>query len=221
MLILHGFAYSNYYNIVKHALLEKGVAFEEHTVYTTDPELLKVSPTGKVPAITTDNGAHLSETTAILEYLEEAYPQHPLLPQDTVARAKVRQIIKCLELYIELSTRRLLPAALMGVTPDPQVIEEVSATVARGVAALNELSEFRPFLCGDTLTLADIYCRYAMAIPQLVGPKVLGMDIVAQIQGLPALMERLAASEVSKRVDSDMRANQDEFMQKIRERQNP
>jgi len=54
-----------------------------------------------------------------------------------------------------------------------------------------------------------------------VGPKVLGMDIVAQIQGLPALMERLAASEVSKRVDSDMRANQDEFMQKIRERQNP
>lgn len=64
-----------------------------------------------MPAITTDTGEHLSETTAILEYLEEAYPEHPLMPQAPVARAKVRLIIKVLELYIELSARRLLGAA--------------------------------------------------------------------------------------------------------------
>jgi len=215
MLILHGFAYSNYYNIVKHALLEKGVSFSENTVYTTDPQLRTISPAAKVPAITTENGEHLSETTAILEYLEEAYPEHPLLPQDSIARAKVRQVIKILELYIELSARRLLGFALMGGEPNADTVTEVKAALERGIAALNDICKPSPYLCGDTLTLADIYCRYAMAIPQLVGPKVLGMDIVAAVNGLPALMAKLADSEISQRIDADMRANQAEFMAKI------
>ena len=215
MLILHGFAYSNYYNIVKHALLEKGVSFSENTVYTTDPQLRTISPAAKVPVITTENGEHLSETTAILEYLEEAYPEHPLLPQDSIARAKVRQVIKILELYIELSARRLLGFALMGGEPNADTVTEVKAALERGIAALNDICKPSPYLCGDTLTLADIYCRYAMAIPQLVGPKVLGMDIVAAVNGLPALMAKLADSEISQRIDADMRANQAEFMAKI------
>ena len=215
MLILHGFAYSNYYNIVKHALLEKGVSFSENTVYTTDPQLRTISPAAKVPAITTESGEHLSETTAILEYLEEAYPEHPLLPQDSIARAKVRQVIKILELYIELSARRLLPVALMGGEPNADTVTEVKAALERGIAALNDICKPSPYLCGDTLTVADIYCRYAMAIPQLVGPKVLGMDIVAAVNGLPALMAKLADSEISQKIDADMRANQAEFMAKI------
>jgi glutathione S-transferase len=215
MLILHGFAYSNYYNIVKHALLEKGVSFSENTIYTTDPQLRTISPAAKVPAITTERGEHLSETTAILEYLEEAYPEHPLLPEDPIARAKVRQVIKVLELYIELSTRRLLPIALMGGEPNVDTITEVKAALERGIAALNDICKPSPYLCGDTLTLADIYCRYAMAIPQLVGPKVLGMDIVAAVNGLPALMAKLADSEISQKIDADMRAKQAEFMAKI------
>jgi len=219
MIVLHGFAYSNYYNIVKHALMAKGIPFRENTVYTTDPELLLVSPAGKVPAITTVDGDNLSETTAILEYLEDAYPERPLLPSDPIKRARVRQIIKCLELYIELSARRLLPSALMGATPDQVVVEEVRASLNRGVAALNTLSDCQPYLCGDQLTLADVYCRYAMAIPQLVGPKLLDMDVVGQIDGLPALMSLLAESEISQKIDGDMRDNAAEFMQKIRERQ--
>ena len=215
MLTLHGFAYSNYYNIVKHALLEKYVPFIENTIYTTDPALREISPAAKVPAITTESGEHLSETTAILEYLEEAYPEHPLLPEDAIARAKVRQVIKILELYIELSARRLLGVALMGAEPNPETVSEVKATLERGIAALNDLCQPSPYLCGETLTLADIYCRYAMAIPQLVGPKVLNMDIVGAVNGLPELMAKLAESEVSQRIDADMRANQAEFMAKI------
>jgi glutathione S-transferase len=168
-----------------------------------------------VPAITTESGEHLSETTAILEYLEEAYPEHPLLPQDPIARAKVRQVIKVLELYIELSARRLLPVALMGGEANADTVTEVKAALERGITALNDICTPSPYLCGDTLTLADIYCRYAMAIPQLVGPKVLGMDIVAAVNGLPALMAKLADSEISQKIDADMRANQAEFMAKI------
>ena len=47
MLTLHGFPFSNYHNIVKHALMQKGVPFEEHIVYPQSPEILKVNPTGK------------------------------------------------------------------------------------------------------------------------------------------------------------------------------
>lgn len=100
--------------------------------------------------------------------------------------------------------------------PNPETIAEVKATLERGIAALNDLCTPSPYLCGETLTLADICCRYAMAIVQLVGPKVLNMDIVAAVNGLPALIAKLAESEVSRKIDADMRANQAEFMAKIR-----
>ena len=84
MIKLHGFSASNYYNVPKLALLEKGVAFEEVESYTGvgpkyKPEYLDKSPLGKVPALETDEG-FISESRAILEYIERAYPQHSLLP---------------------------------------------------------------------------------------------------------------------------------------------
>lgn len=55
-------------------------------------EFLAVNPAAKVPALTVD-GTPLTESLAILEYLEEAYPdRYPLLPQDPVQRAHVRAI---------------------------------------------------------------------------------------------------------------------------------
>ena len=216
MITLYGFAYSNYFNIVKHALLLKEIPFQEHKIYPGSPELLPISPVGKVPAITTPCGTHISETTAILEYLEDNFPANPLMPSDAAERARVRQIIKVIELYIELSTRRLLPTALAGIEPNPELLTEVRATAEKGVVALNALTNCSPYLTGSTLTMADIYCRYAMAIPQLVGPKVLQWNIIEAINGLPELMHVLAESEISQKIDADMKANQAEFMAKVR-----
>ena len=78
MLTLHGFAYSNYHNIVKHALMHKGIRFEEHIVYPGTPELLAVNPAGKVPAMTTEDGLSLAESSVLVDYLEDAYPATPL-----------------------------------------------------------------------------------------------------------------------------------------------
>ena len=95
MLTLCGFPASNYYHKVKLALLEKGVAFEEEAVYPSrDETLLAFSPMGKVPYVRTPAGG-LSESQAIVEYIEEVYPATPLYPQDPMARAK------CRELYLE------------------------------------------------------------------------------------------------------------------------
>ena len=63
MLTLHGFPFSNYHNIVKHALMQKGVPFDEHITYPNSPEMLEVNPTGKVPAMTTESGTKLSESS--------------------------------------------------------------------------------------------------------------------------------------------------------------
>ena len=94
MITLHGFAASNYYNIVKHALLYKELPFQENLMFAGSDELLRVSPVGKVPAITIDEGITLSESSVICDFIEETYPAIPLYPESATERATVRQIMK-------------------------------------------------------------------------------------------------------------------------------
>ena len=71
---LHGFSYSNYYNMPKHALLYKGVNFQEDLVYPSAEGYNKLSPALKVPSLTTDDGQCLSEAAVLCEYIEDVYP---------------------------------------------------------------------------------------------------------------------------------------------------
>src|SRR5687768_8236594 len=94
MLKLHGFSASNYYNIAKLALLEKGLPFEEVTVYTGAgpgyrPDYLGWSPLGKVPCLETDEG-FLAESRCIVDYVERAAPDPALNPRDGFAHAELR-----------------------------------------------------------------------------------------------------------------------------------
>jgi glutathione S-transferase len=78
-------------------LEHKGIAYTPKRLSfdkdeTRTPEFLKINPRGKVPAIV-DDGFALSESNAICEYLEEKYPQNPLLPKDAKGRALVRRLI--------------------------------------------------------------------------------------------------------------------------------
>ena len=68
---LYGFSASNYYNMVKLPLLERDIEFDEVLVMLSDDEsFLKISPRGMVPVLETEQG-FISETAAILDYLEE------------------------------------------------------------------------------------------------------------------------------------------------------
>ena len=108
MITLCGFPISNYYNKVKMVLLEKGIDFAEEQVMTgsTDEAVLGASPLAKVPFIRTPQGA-LCESEVIVQYLEDAHPQHPLLPADPWARAKARELTTFVELHLELVARDL------------------------------------------------------------------------------------------------------------------
>lgn len=105
MFKLYGFSVSNYYNMVKLALLEKDLPFEEVTFYPTPtPESLAISPRGKVPVLGTEGG-YINETMVMLEYLESSQKGVPLLPTEPFARAQVLAVAKEIELYIELPAR--------------------------------------------------------------------------------------------------------------------
>src|SRR5689334_213641 len=107
MLVLHGFSSSNYYNVVKLALLEKQLPFEERIVYTGAgasyrPDYLEQSPIGKVPCLQTSEG-FLTESRCIIDYLERAHPERPLYPDTPFAIAKQNELAQVIELYLELA----------------------------------------------------------------------------------------------------------------------
>jgi maleylacetoacetate isomerase len=82
---------------VRIALNLKGIAVEHASRHLrkgehTQPDYVALNPQKLVPALVLDDGEVLTQSLAILEYLEETYPQPPLLPRDPVGRARVRSL---------------------------------------------------------------------------------------------------------------------------------
>ncbi|MGK0471768.1 MAG: glutathione S-transferase [Candidatus Azotimanducaceae bacterium] len=207
---LHGFAYSNYYNMPKHALLYKGADFQEDLVYPSAEGYNKLSPALKVPSLTTDDGHCLSEAAVLLEYIEEAYPDKPLFPKDLVERNKVRQLMHMAELYIELPNRRLLSYSFSHQPAPEQLVKEVKSVIDRGVNSINALATFSPWAFGDDFTMADIYLYYVLTVADM-GSSMTGVDLNSRIPGLSEWRAKLAADPVTQRVAADMEANREGF----------
>ena len=144
MITLFGIAISNYYNKTKLVLLEKGIPFKEEVVMPSqDQSVLSRSPLGKIPYIQTEQG-YLSESQAILEYLEDVYPENPLYPKDPFERAKCREFIQHIELNVELVARRLYSEAFFGSTVSEETKGEVREKVKSGLEGLKRLAVFSP-----------------------------------------------------------------------------
>ncbi len=215
MITLHGFAASNYYNIVKHALLYKEVPFQENLIFAGSDELLKVSPVGKVPAITTAEGFNLSEANVICDFIEETYPDMPLYPADAGERAVVRQIMKIAELYFELPSRRLIPYVFSGTAAPEPLKAEVRQVLERGIGALNSLCQFSPWIAGEQFTMADIYVHYVNLIVNTFASSQLKWDVLAQIPGMKEWSTSMSQSDIAQTVEKDRLANMPEFMQHV------
>ncbi len=216
MIKLHGFSSSNYYNVPKLALLEKGIAFEEVLSYTGvgpkyKPEYLAKSPMGKVPALETVEG-FISESRAILEYIERAYPQPSLLPATPFGIAKVQELSQFIELYFELVARRLIPNLLGGTQPNHVVLKEVENSLNKAVAALPKLSTFEKFACGDQFTLADIAAILNLPIVRSVGKAFLGKDPLSEVPGLDAYCMRMEERPHVKKIRADAVNDRPHFM---------
>ncbi len=217
MITLHGFPYSNYYNIVKHVLLYKNIPFVEDRQYGDKKEYRALSPAGKIPALTVEGGFHLSESSVCCDYLEETYPKEPLYPADSIGRARIRQMMRISELYLELPCRRLIPFVFTKSDVPAEMEVEIRSVVRRVVGALNRIGSFAPYIAGAKLTMADIYLHYVMSTVALAKAEI-DWDVAAEIQGLQEWQTLMASSEISKKVDADREANRDEFFAAIQSR---
>lgn len=206
MLKLYGFDVSNYYNMIKLAMALKGIDYEAVMTYPNQtPEYLAISPTGKVPALQTDQGV-LIETNVILEYLDEISPQAPLYPTEPFAKAKVKELVKLIELYIELPARRCHTEAFWGVPVDEITKKEVKRALFNGAQALARAADFSPYIAGDTLTAADIMLLYSMDLAAPVAKKLFDVDLYEHAPGSKALMDRLKAMPEVQQIEKDKRA---------------
>jgi glutathione S-transferase len=88
----------------------------------------------------------------------------------------------------------------------------VLAVLDRGTRSLNALASFAPYVLGGSMTLADIYLRYALAVPNMVGPVHLDWNAEDQIHGLAAWSALVGDSDISRKIDADFKANRKEFM---------
>ena len=222
MLRLHGFSSSNYYNVAKLALLEKGLGFEEVLTYTGadethDPEYLRKSPLGKVPCLETGEG-FLSESRCIVDYLERAYPERPLYPAGAFERAKVLELTQIIDLYLELPARRFIPNMFRRIPAPERIANEVREVVVKGTKAVLELARFDGFLLGESFGAADIAAAIHLPMVRTVFGSVLREDPFAKSPEVGLYLARMEARPNVQKIRADQAANFPEFIAHLKAR---
>ena len=206
MLKLYGHAVSNYYNIAKLAMLEKGVEFEEVAIGgDKSDDFLKISPMGKMPCLETDQGA-LTETDVIIEYIDGAFEGPSFFPKDPFARAKVRELMKYMEVYIELPARRLHPEAFFGGKVSDEVKTEVKGLLEKGFAGVTSLAVFDPYMCGKELTYADFYSQFSLGLATRITKVIYDWNTLAEMPKYKALLDELGGRPSTQKVMADQMA---------------
>jgi glutathione S-transferase len=202
MIKLHGFAVSNWYNIVKYALLEKGVEFEEvHTLPSQEEAFKLMSPMGKVPFIETDEG-FCSESMAIIEYIDKLNSNRSLTAADPFQSAKIHELARVLDLYLETPTRRHYGEIFFGGERDETAFKEARPLIENGLKAVTQLTSFDPYLCGE-FSYVDIIATQVFGYVAPVCQAVYGWDVIAEVPGLQAAMDLINARDAGKTVAAD------------------
>ena len=157
-----------------------------------DPAFLALNPQGLVPALQDDTGAVLTQSLAIIEWLEETQPQPALLPKDPLRRAKVRafaQAVAC-DIHPVQNLKVLARLRELGL-PEEQVTGWAAWANREGLTACEALiaGEPGPFCFGEAPTIADL-----CLVPQLFNARRFGVDVSAY----PRLLKAEAAAQAIK-----------------------
>jgi maleylpyruvate isomerase len=194
---LHGYFRSSASYRVRIALNLKGLSAEHlsHHLRRGEqraPDYLAINPQGLVPTLQGDGGTVLTQSLAIIEWLDEIHPAPPLLPKDPLRRAHVRafaQVIAC-DTHPIQNLKILSRLRELGISED-QVTGWAGWANREGLSACEKLiaNEAGPFCFGDTPTIADL-----CLVPQLANARRFGVDVAA----FPRLLKTESAAKALK-----------------------
>ncbi|MGV7216207.1 maleylacetoacetate isomerase [Bradyrhizobium sp. UFLA05-112] len=191
---LHGYFRSSAAYRVRIALNLKGLtaAHLPHHLRKGEqcaPAYLAINPQGLVPTLEDDAGTILTQSLAIIEWLDETHPNPPLLPKDSLRRAKVRAFALAIACDTHPVQNLKVLARLRELGLAEEKVQEWAAWVNReGLSACEMLvkDEVGPFCFGDAPTLADL-----CLVPQLGNARRFGVDVSAY----PCLLKAEAAAK--------------------------
>jgi stringent starvation protein A len=179
MLTLYDAARCPYCARVRIVLAEKSVAYETVAVDLDDRPrwIYDLNPGGRVPVLD-DDGRVLPESRVIMEYLEDRFPKPPLLPGDSMGRARVRLLIERFEETIGDAYY-----ALRRDRSSPSAGDDLNGALDQ----LDHVLTQQPYLSGAEYGLAD--CAYVPWV--LRAEAALVVDVRTRRRGLEAWLERL------------------------------
>lgn len=176
---------------VRIALNVKALPYQMVSVHLTKdggrqhtPEFRAVNPQMRVPALQLSSGEVLTQSLAIIEYLDEIHPEPPLLPADALARAKVRAVAQTIACDIHplnnTSPLRYLKRRLKH--EQAEIDAWYHHWIIEGFNAIETMIEPAPYACGAHVTLADICLvpqvanARRMNVPLNKFPKIVAAD---------------------------------------------
>lgn len=187
----------------------KGLPFESvpmdlRTGVQASPEWRARNPQGLIPALELEDGSLLTQSLAILEWLEETHPQRPFLPADPVLRARIRAVA----LAIAADTH---PLQNLGVLKRIEALTDADGarnwaheTIRQGLAAVEAMiSAEGSYAFGTEPTLADI-----LIVPQLFNARRFGVDLgcfprIRDVEAATAKLPAFAAAVPDVQGDAD------------------
>jgi len=137
------------------------------------PEFLKKNPLGGLPVLELDDGSHLTESLAIIQYLEELHPTPPMIGTSPVERARVRELERICELgvmgQIAGYFQNTHPFMAGRLKQSPEAAENARGRLSTTLKVIDDAIGDRPFVAGGKPTIADCTLLAALDFAEFAG----------------------------------------------------